>query len=58
MGYIIGSDRNQINMIMASLDEMIDVENPVRVIDSYVDSLDLSALGFNEYDGNRNKKES
>lgn len=35
-----------------SLDETIDKNNPVRVIDAYVDSLDLTGLGFTEYDGN------
>ena len=29
MAYIVGSDRNQVNMIMTSLDEIIDAENPV-----------------------------
>ncbi len=52
MAYIVGSDRNQVNMIMTSLDEIIDAENPVRVIDAYVESLDLLALGFKEYSGN------
>ncbi|WP_158308993.1 hypothetical protein [Desulfosporosinus orientis] len=52
MAYITGDDRNQIKVIMTSLDEMIDSENPVRVIDAYVDSLDLFALGFKEYCGN------
>ncbi len=28
------------------LDELIDADNPVRVIDAFVDSLDLRALGF------------
>src|SRR5690606_20920601 len=52
MAYITGCDRNQINIITTSLDEMIDSENSVRVIDAYVDFLDLSSLGFIEYDGN------
>ena len=39
-------------MIITSLDEMIYTENPVRVIDTYVESLDLLALGFKEYCGN------
>lgn len=29
---------------------MIDSENPVRVIDAYIDSLDLLVLGFKEYE--------
>lgn len=36
---------------MTSLDQLIDEDNPVRVIDAYVDSLDLKVLGFIEYDG-------
>jgi Transposase and inactivated derivatives len=52
MAFITGDDRNQIKVIMTSLDEMIDLENPVRVIDAYIDSLDLFALGFKEYRGN------
>lgn len=51
MAYIVGSDRNQVNIITASLDELIAHDNPVRVIDAYVDSLDLKELGFIEYSG-------
>lgn len=49
MAYITGDDRTQIKIIMTSLDEVLDSENPVRVIDAYVDSLDLLKLGFKEY---------
>lgn len=52
MAYITGRDRNQINIITTSLDEMIDSENSVRVIDAYIDSLDLSSLGFIDHGGN------
>lgn len=33
------------------LDTLIDEDNSVRVIDTYVDSLDLIELGFKEYSG-------
>ena len=46
MSYIKGLDRIQINIVTTSLDELIDPENPVRVIDAFVDSLDLATLGF------------
>ena len=36
MAYIVGKDRNQVNLITASLNELIDQDNPVRVIDTYV----------------------
>lgn len=44
--YIRGEDRNQLNMLPISLDEMIAEDNPVRVIDALVDSLDMRALNF------------
>ncbi|WP_333595545.1 IS1182 family transposase [Anaerospora hongkongensis] len=51
MAYIVGADRYQTRMITTSLDDLIDNDNSVRVIDSYVDSLDLENLGFTEYSG-------
>lgn len=54
MAYIVGVDRNQIRMITTSLDDLIDKDNSVRVIDAYVESLNLQELGFIEYsDSNR-----
>ena len=49
MSYIEGVDRMQVNIITTSLDELIDFDNPVRVIDAFVDSLNLAKLGFKEY---------
>mgnify|MGYP003294704846 CR=1 FL=1 len=51
MAYIVGVDRNQTRMITTSLDDLIDKDNSVRVIDAYVESLDLHELGFTEYSG-------
>ncbi len=51
MAYIIGEDRNQVQFVSVSLDDLIDQGNPVRVMDAYVDSLDLAELGFTVYDG-------
>lgn len=51
MAYIVGTDRNQIRMVTTSLDALIDEDNSVRVIDAYVESLDLTELGFKEYSG-------
>lgn len=51
MAYIVGVDRNQTKMITTSLDDLIADDNSVRVIDAYVDSLDLLELGFVEYSG-------
>ncbi|SEM00173.1 transposase, partial [Alkalibacterium putridalgicola] len=41
--------RDQISFQLLSLDEMIGKENPVRAIDSFVESLDLSEMGIKEY---------
>jgi len=57
MAYIVGIDRKQIRMVTTSLDDMIDKDNSVRVIDAYVESLDLKELGFTEYSGS-NKGQS
>ena len=42
MAYIVGADRNQSRMITASLDDLID--NSVRAIDAYVNSLNLTTV--------------
>jgi len=47
MGIVQGINRNQIFM-PPSLDESIATDNPVRVLDALVDSLDLRKLGFPE----------
>jgi transposase len=49
MAYIQGTSRYQVEAQFLSLEEIINNSNPVRVIDAYVNSLDLSGLGFNEY---------
>ncbi len=51
MAYIVGLDRNQTRMITTSLDDLIDPDNSVRVIDAYVEALNLQDLGFAEYSG-------
>lgn len=44
--YIIGKDRNQIEMLC--LEERIDEDNEVRLIDLFVNSLPLADFGFKE----------
>jgi transposase len=46
MAYKKGTDRDQIPLVSISLEASISEDNPVRVIDAFVDWLDLSALGF------------
>ncbi len=46
MHHIDGIDRDQITMFPEALDDYIHEDNPVRFIDGFVGSLDLSSLGF------------
>jgi len=44
--FIEGEDRSQSTLFPEHLDDYIAEDNPVRVIDVFVDELDLSALDF------------
>ena len=44
--YIQGSDRSQVTLLPECLDDYIGEDNPVRVIDVFVDELNLVELGF------------
>ena len=44
--YIEGKSREQMVLMPESLDDFIGEDNPVRVIDLFVDELDLQGLGF------------
>ncbi|MDH4371576.1 MAG: IS1182 family transposase [Nitrospirota bacterium] len=48
-GFIQGTDRHQATLFPERLDEYIAEDNAVRVIDVFVDDLDLSGLGFKTY---------
>lgn len=48
MGYIEGQSREQISLFPNSIDQYITGENPARVIDVFVDGLDLNDLGFDK----------
>src|SRR6478672_8268652 len=41
-----GADRAQSTLLPESLDDWVDESNPVRVIDAFVDALNLAELGF------------
>ncbi|MBZ4687578.1 MAG: hypothetical protein PWQ96_1554 [Clostridia bacterium] len=51
MPFIEGVDRNQINLFPYTLDDYVSEDNPVRVIDAYVDSLNLEEIGFKIFSG-------
>jgi transposase len=44
--FVEGVDRGQTTLFPESLDDWVDENNPVRVIDAFVDALDLRGLGF------------
>lgn len=46
MKFIEGKNRTQIPLFVDSLDSMIDSDNEIRLIDLFVDSLNLEGLGF------------
>ncbi|HAJ32970.1 MAG TPA: hypothetical protein DCK79_06320 [Candidatus Atribacteria bacterium] len=47
MGYIKGEDRNQIILFPESIDEYVSDNNSIRIIDEYINQLDLESLHFN-----------
>src|SRR5476651_1104546 len=44
--FIEGQDRHQVTLLPESLDEFIAEDNAVRVVDAFVEELDLSSMGF------------
>ena len=48
--FIEGETRTQVTLLPECLDDYVTKENPVRVVDVFVDELDLGALGFEGVD--------
>lgn len=46
MKFIAGKNRNQVSLLPPTLEESIDPDNEVRLIDLFVDSLNLAEFGF------------
>jgi transposase len=44
--FVEGAERGQSTLFPECLEDWIDEDNPVRVIDVFVDTLDLTELGF------------
>ena len=44
--FVEGRDRRQTALLPECLDDYVEADNPVRVIDAFVDGLDLFAIGF------------
>ena len=48
MRHISGDSRQQATLLPDTLDDYVDGDHPVRVIDAFVDTLDMKALGFSK----------
>lgn len=46
MKYIEGQSRDQITLLPDCIDDLMGQDNPVRVIDAFVDNLDIEGMGF------------
>lgn len=46
MKYVQGQAREQMTLLPECIEDYIGEDNPVRVIDAFVDGLDLEALGI------------
>ena len=44
--FIDGEDRMQLALLPHRLEDYVDEDNPVRVIEVFIDELDFAALGF------------
>src|ERR1700687_368932 len=44
--FVEGEDRAQVTLLPECLDDFVVADNPVRVIDVFIDDLDLTGLGF------------
>jgi transposase len=46
MTHIAGFERDQLLLLPEAVDDYVEVDNPVRFIEAFVDGLDLSGAGF------------
>lgn len=44
--FVEAADRDQSSFLPACLEDYVDANNPVRIIDAFVDKLELAELGF------------
>ena len=46
MSYVRGKDRGQVALLPAAIEDYVAADAPIRVIDAFVDGLDVRGLGF------------
>ena len=44
--FVEGADRSQLSFLPECLEDWVDEDNPVQVIEAFVEAVDLPALGF------------
>jgi transposase len=44
--FVVGQDRSQLILLPDCLDDYVGEDNPVRIVDAFIDELDLAVLGF------------
>src|SRR6201986_3273363 len=44
--FVEGQDRSQLILLPDCLDDYVGEDNPVRIVDAFIDELDLAGLGF------------
>ena len=48
MGYVEGTNREQVELFPAVMDDYVRADNPVRFMEAFVNQLELGALGFSK----------
>ncbi len=51
--FVVGAQRDQTTLFPPCLEDWIAEDNPVRVVDAFVEALELGALGFAGVDAAR-----
>jgi transposase len=44
--FVEGDDRKQVALLPECLDDFVAEDNPVRIVEAFVEELDLNTLGF------------
>jgi hypothetical protein len=55
--FVDGVDRGQSTLFPECLEDLISEDNPIRVIDVFVEELDLAELGFGGVDSKAQQKD-
>ncbi|WP_457105323.1 hypothetical protein [Methylobacterium sp. P5_C11] len=48
--FVERQDRRQARLLLSSPDDHVTEDNPVRVVETFIDELDLATLGFTRFE--------